>query len=44
MKDSISSVDYDLAVLPLKLNLKEKQFLKKSAKIIRTKIDGYEKK
>ena len=34
----------DLGVLPIKLNIKEKNLLKKSAEIIRSKIDEYEKK
>lgn len=34
----------DLGVLPIKLNVKEKMLLKKSAEIIRAKIDEYEKK
>lgn len=34
----------DLGVLPIKLNVKEKNLLKKSAEIIREKIDEYEKK
>lgn len=34
----------DLGVLPIKLNVKEKQLLRKSAEIIKTKIDEYEKK
>ena len=34
----------DLGVLPIKLNVKEKILLKKSAEIIRTKIDEYENK
>jgi L-lactate dehydrogenase len=34
----------DLGVLPIKLNVKEKNLLKKSAEIIRSKIDEYEKK
>ncbi len=34
----------DLGVLPIKLNVKEKMQLKKSAEIIRSKIDEYEKK
>lgn len=36
--------DGDLGVLPIKLNVKEKQFLKKSAEIIKAKIDEYENK
>lgn len=34
----------DLGVLPIKLNIKEKMLLKKSAEIIRSKIDEYENK
>ncbi len=34
----------DLGVLPIKLSVKEKMLLKKSAEIIRSKIDEYEKK
>jgi L-lactate dehydrogenase len=34
----------DLGVLPISLNVKEKMLLKKSAEIIRAKIDEYEKK
>lgn len=34
----------DLGVLPIKLSVKEKQFLKKSAEIIKEKVDEYEKK
>jgi L-lactate dehydrogenase len=34
----------DLGVLPIRLNVKEKLLLKKSAQIIRNKIDEYEKK
>lgn len=34
----------DLGVLPISLNVKEKMLLKKSAQIIREKIDEYEKK
>jgi len=34
----------DLGVLPIRLNVKEKSLLKKSALIIRSKIDEYEKK
>jgi L-lactate dehydrogenase len=34
----------DLGVLPIKLNVKERNLLKKSAEIIRSKIDEYEKK
>lgn len=34
----------DLGVLPIKLNVKENQLLKKSAQIIREKVDEYEKK
>ena len=34
----------DLGVLPIRLNVKEKSLLKKSAQIIRTKIDEYENK
>lgn len=34
----------DLGVLPIRLNVKEKTLLKKSARIIRTKIDEYENK
>lgn len=34
----------DLGVLPIKLSVKEKQLLKKSAEIIKSKIDEYEKK
>lgn len=33
----------DLGVLPIKLSVKEKQLLKKSAEIIKSKIDEYEK-
>jgi len=35
--------DGDLVVLPIKLSVKEKQLLKKSAEIIKVKIDEYEK-
>jgi len=34
----------DLGVLPIRLNVKEKSLLKRSAQIIREKIDEYEKK
>ena len=34
----------DLGVLPISLNVKEKMLLKKSAEIIRVKIEEYEKK
>jgi len=34
----------DMGVLPISLNVKEKSLLKKSAQIIREKIDDYEKK
>ncbi len=34
----------DLGVLPIKLSVKEKQLLKSSAEIIKTKIDEYEKR
>lgn len=36
--------DGDLGVLPLKMNVSERQLLKKSAKIIKEKIDEYDKK
>lgn len=36
--------DGDLGVLPIKLNIKEKQLLKRSAEMIKMKIDEYEKK
>ena len=36
--------DGDLGVLPIKLSVKEKQLLKKSAEIIKKKIEEYEKK
>ena len=36
--------DGDLGVLPIRLSVKEKMLLKKSAEIIRAKIDEYEKK
>ena len=38
------SGDGDIGVLPIKLNLKEKQLLKNSAQVIRSKLDEYEKK
>lgn len=36
--------DGDLGVLPIKLNIKEKQLLKRSAEVIKMKIDEYEKR